>query len=269
MNIDVPRRPELRVFGIEDACVADDNRLGQRMAHRRGEVVEALVVRFNLAAFQGCGQGFPARFDDLCPTGKDPSEKLKIGLARRPVVERLDFHSGQRIQRQVAGLALSLEMLVGDFLDRQLTARQCRKVPPRLQCHGPNDPHEDFRRRFHRYVGRWVRAVCAALIGKRLPFGVSVPAREGVVDRCSEGRFAFPRIAQQGAVWGEREFLLEIGPAAVVAIAVVDGDRTIVGDLSGLRLGRFALEEDGVARRASGLCRRRCEQHDQCRRRFA
>ncbi len=51
VNIHVLRRSESRAFGIEHPCVADDNRLGQRVAQLGGELAQPLVVGFNLPAF--------------------------------------------------------------------------------------------------------------------------------------------------------------------------------------------------------------------------
>ena len=127
------------MLGVEDACVANDDRLGQPMAQPGSKVSQSLVVGFNLAAFQGRGQPTPSRTRrPATQPGMIKAKKVISGPRVAQQYDRLDVHPGEGIERQFAGLARELEMLVGHLFDRQLAGRQCRQyaAPAAMQRPG-------------------------------------------------------------------------------------------------------------------------------------
>jgi hypothetical protein len=266
-HVHVLHRPKPRVLGVEHPHVAQQDRACEVVGQARGERMQPLVLGLGLELLQLLFLSREILAQDLEQADLHHREQLLAGIGGQPDEHRLRVDPGDRIERDRLLAAGLREVGIGNLRHRDLTARQCRDAPLLAQC-----------RAHHRRQGLEARVVGdvhgggadhdAAVIGERLPLCCLAVKRKALADRPTEGRLAGDIDRRQRAVGRVLQVLVDIGTAAVVAVAHLDVHRAVAARRGGLRAGRSAAEDDGVVgdrvrlrRSASKQCCRNKEPH--------
>ncbi len=169
-----------------------------------------------------------------------------------PDVVRLQAGAQDRVERDRALRARGPDAGIRELLAAQLAARQ-RGQPAARLLRRAHDDGARFRAAVGRQVDGRSRQRLAAAFRGRLPARALARNREALVEDRAVGRPAGLAVAPEAAVGEERDVLLDVRPAAVVAVRVADVQAPVVLDHGLLRAGLLAGVQDVVIERRVGL----------------
>ena len=252
-DVDIAGRTQLRVLGIEDARIADQDRLLERVAQAQRARLDRGRLGGDLQRLELVRLRFPAGLDELGEARIDRREHARaVGV--HPDIGRLEIGAAQRVERQRALLGTACERGVRELLQAQLAGRQRREALLRRLRKRADGDAERLDRAVDRHVDRRTLDRDLAAIDRAGPRRAAGAQREALVDLGAEGRGAADAELGQRAVRREPEAFLVVGPAAVLAVAEVGRDAAIVGDGRHMLASHMAREQHGVAVFALGLC---------------
>src|SRR5688572_15755961 len=252
VHIDVGRFAEGLRLRVEHAHVPDEDRLRQVLRVLFREVLEVFRLRLPLQPFELRRHGLVAGDDHVAAADIDAGEERHGVAVLEPDVVRLQAAAQDGEERHRALRARGPDARIRELLAAQLTARQRGKLAARL-LRRAHDDGARFRAAVSRQVyGRSRQCLAAALRG-RLPARAPAGDRETLVEGRAVGRPAGLAVALEASVGLERDVLLDVRPAAVVAVRVADVNSSVVLYHGLLRAGFLAGMKDGVIERRVGL----------------
>ena len=252
VDVDVGRLAERRGLRVEHADVPDQDRLGQRLRVLLRQLVEVFRLRILLDALELRCHALVTGDHQVAAADVDAGEQRHVVAGFEPDVVRLQPGSQDRKQRDVAFSARGPDARGREPFAPQLAARQ-RSEPPARFLRRAHDDGGRFRAAVARQVNGRFRQRLAAAFRRRLPARPLPGNRETLVEDRAVGRLAGLAVALEAAVGLQGNVLLDVRPAAVVAIGVAHVPAPVVLDHGLLRAGLLAGVQDVVVERRIGL----------------
>ena len=251
-QVDVGRPAQHRRLGVEPAHALDDRQPRQRLRQLTGQALQV----GQLGGLLRVGQAVHLRLEALqhgpAPAWVDLGEQRAVVLTQPHIAGR-QVQAGDGVQADLIGLAGQAQAL--HALDGQATHGQGLGARRLGREQALCQPRREGWRGLQRQVdGLTGRTGLLAAVHRRAPDSLAIGlALEALVNPRAVGGHALGPVAQPDAVGGEGRHLLLVGPAAVVAVAVVRFQPLRAGGHLEVAAGRLDADDRvGLCLRGAG-----------------